>query len=379
MKSAEFLTNLQSEMEDVFSHLHANPEVSWKESQTTSFLARQLEDIGLRVTTFAAFTGVIGEWGPLIAPVVALRADIDALWQEVDGVWRANHSCGHDAHMTMVLGAIKWIHHFMPDPEVRIRVLFQPAEEMGEGAQRFAEYGALEDVAYLFGIHVRPIQELHVGKMAAAIYNGASTEIRGKITGISAHGARPHLGVNAIEVAFSILQAIQSIHMDPMVPHSVKMTQIKAGGENANIIPDSALFAIDVRAQTNALMDNLLEQVEERITAIAKMYQAKAQLTRTGQTIAAEVSREAQKIMASSIVEEMGSEALADDIITAGAEDFHYYSVMNPNLKATMLGVGCGVSPGLHHPYMTFEHRFLIDGAKILANAVMKAIEQLKN
>ncbi len=379
MNNDEFLKTLQSEMEDIFSRLHTNPEVSWKEHQTTSFLVQHLEAIGLRVSTFEAFTGVIGEWGPLTAPVVALRADIDALWQEVDEVWRANHSCGHDAHMTMVLGAIKWIHYFMPDPQVRIRVLFQPAEEVGEGAKRFAEYGALKDVAYLFGVHVRPIQELHVGKMAAAIYNGASTEIKGKITGISAHGARPHLGVNAIEVAFSILQAIQSIHMDPMVPHSAKMTQLQAGGDSANIIPESATFTIDVRAQTNALMDALVEQVEERITAISKMYQAKVQITRTGQTIAAEVSQEAQKIMASSIIEVMGPEALSDDIITAGAEDFHYYSAMNPNLKATMLGVGCGVSPGLHHPHMTFDRRFLIEGAKILANAVMKANKQLQN
>lgn len=90
---------------DIFEHLHANPEVSWKEYETTSFLKQKLEDLGCRTRTFSDCTGVVGEIGSG-SPVVAVRADIDALWQEVNGTFRANHSCGHDSHMTMALGTL---------------------------------------------------------------------------------------------------------------------------------------------------------------------------------------------------------------------------------------------------------------------------------
>lgn len=90
---------------DIFDHLHANPEVSWKEYQTTEYLTEKLKAAGCRTRTFDDCTGVVGEIGEG-SPVVAVRADIDALWQEVDGVFQANHSCGHDSHMTMALGTM---------------------------------------------------------------------------------------------------------------------------------------------------------------------------------------------------------------------------------------------------------------------------------
>jgi len=237
----------------------------------------------------------------------------------------------------------------------------------------------VEDVQYLFGVHVRPIQELPVGKMAAAIRHGASLQLDGQIQGCEAHAARPHLGINSIEVASAIVQSIQSIHLDPTIPFSAKMTRLNAGGESGNIIPGSAVFTLDLRAQTNTAMDDLVGMVEQRIQRAAQSFGAEVNYRRSGRTMAAEVNQDARTILAESITDVLGDEALAPDIVTPGAEDFHYYTALRPEIKATMLGLGCGVTPGLHHPKMTFDRTKIMDGARILTNAVDRARRHLED
>lgn len=373
------LSAIRPELEQFFEHLHQHPEVSWQEFETTKFLAGHLERLGVQVRTFPNRPGVIAEWGPESGPVVAIRSDIDALWQVVDGEWKANHSCGHDAHMTVVFGVVALLRKAFDNPPIRIRALFQPAEEKGEGAIFFCEQGALEAVAMLFGLHLRPVQEIPTGIFAPAILNGAAVHLSGKIHGTAAHGARPHLGVNAIEVAFSILQTIQAMHVNPVVPHSIKMTRITAGGESHNIIPDYAEFSFDIRAQTNQVLGEIVEEAKRRIQGVSTLYGAKVDIGESSRTVAAKGGGLARSILSEAIVACRGDESLSSDIVTPGAEDFHYYSVLNPGLEATMLGVGCNLAPGLHHPNMTFERHAMFDAMVILADAVHRAIQHFES
>ena len=151
---------VENDLKEIFAHLHEHPETSWNEVQTTKYIIDLLEKEGCRVTSFSDCTGLFADIGTG-KPVVAIRADMDALWQEVDGVFRANHSCGHDAHMTMVIGAIRLL--LASKFNGTVRFIFQPAEEKGNGALKMVEKGAIYDVDYLFGIHLRPIQELNTG------------------------------------------------------------------------------------------------------------------------------------------------------------------------------------------------------------------------
>jgi amidohydrolase len=365
----------ESTIYSTFEHLHAHPEISWKEVQTTRYLAERVRALGLKVTTFDDCTGLVAEWGEG-KPVVGLRTDIDALWQEVDGEWRPNHSCGHDAHMTMVLEAVETLIAAGYKPQGTLKILFQPAEEKGTGALKLIEKGVVDDIDYLYGVHLRPVQEMALGDAGPAIYNGAAMFMYGEITGVSAHGARPHLGINVIEVASAIVQGLGQIHTNPVVPATVKMTMLQAGGESYNIIPDRAKFALDLRAQTNQAMDDLVARVNQVIAGVSAMFQARIDVTTGSRMVAAEVSEEAKKLMEQAIVDVLGEDHLRPAPVSPGAEDFHFYTVERPNIKATMLALGCGLQPGLHHPHMSFDRRALLTGVEILARVVVRTFEQ---
>lgn len=363
---------LRPYIKDIFKQLHSIPEVSWQEIKTTAFLKERLEELGYKTVIFSDCTGVVGirGQGPL---TVALRADMDAICHSRGMDRRVIHSCGHDAHMAMVLTAACALQDLPLPDNVKVKILFQPAEEKGEGALRLIEKGVADDLDFLFGVHLRPIQELPGGKATPAIQHGAAEPIYGVIKGVSAHGARPHLGINSIEIAVSLVQLLQSMHLDPLIPSSVKMTRLIAGSENGNVIPGYAQFTLDLRAQTNQQMKNLAQKVEQVIANVALTHGAQIEFTRGADSPAAEISREAQEIMSQAVIDTIGRENLVAPLLTPGAEDFHYYTRQRPHIKATMLGLGCDLQPGLHHPEMHFEQQYLLEGAEILTRAVWYA------
>ncbi|MED1822614.1 M20 peptidase aminoacylase family protein [Brevibacillus agri] len=372
------IKQLQPAIFSLYEHLHRHPEVSWQEVETTAYIARFLQERHCRVTTFDDVTGVVAEWGDLTPGglTVGVRADMDALWQEVNGVFQANHSCGHDAHMTMVLGVLMVLQAQNIQLPGRLKLIFQPAEESGNGALAMVKKQVVDDIDYLYGVHLRPVQEIPRGTAASAIMHGAAGTIFGQIKGDDAHGARPHLGVNAIEVAAAIVEQLKGIHLDPLVPYSVKMTQLSAGSKSSNIIPGSAHFHLDLRAQTNLVIDALFSRVEHILQHVAQLYEVDLSYDITERVYAAEVHEEARQIMAEAIVQTLGADRLEAPIQTPGAEDFHYYTKERPHLRATMLGLGCGLAPGLHHPQMTFDKEALLDGIEILARTVLTTFER---
>lgn len=352
-----------------FDHFHKYPEVSWKEYETTNKIAEILDELEVPYRRFDDVTGLLAEIGEG-EEVIAVRADIDALWQEVGGEFRANHSCGHDANISMVLGALLLLKNEKVNK--RIRFIFQPAEEKGNGANSMIDRGALEDVTYLFGVHLRPIEELPFGKVSPAIHHGAAMFLDGKIKGIDAHGARPHQGKNAIDVTMAIHQALKNLYFSPFESYSAKLTKIQAGGENANIIPGTATFSVDVRAAKNDVLFQMKDQIEKNLDAIQKLFDIEIEREWYDITPGAEVSREAATIAREAIIDVLGEAKLADEVITSGSDDFHFYTVRHPDVKAAMIGIGSDLSPGLHHPQMTFNHDSLLIGAKVIAKALTK-------
>ena len=233
--------------------------------------------------------------------------------------------------------------------------------------------GAVDGVSHLFGVHLRPIEEIPFGKVSPAIHHGAAIFLEGKVKGADAHGARPQQGKNALDPIFALAAFLKTIYFSPYEPYSAKLTKIQAGGDSLNIIPGSAAFGIDMRAQSNAILKELKVRVDSGIRSISELFDVEIEVNWSDYTPAAEVSEEAAALAEEAIREAVGEESFAPAIITSGSDDFHFYTIHRPKLKAAMIGIGADLGPGLHHPDMTFNHDALDVGAKVLACTLRKA------
>lgn len=422
----EWCAQHAEEIKAMYSQLHGMAETSWQEHETTAYITRHLEALGLRTTAFTAHTGAIGAWdGPRAGRTVALRADIDALWQSVDGEWRANHSCGHDAHMTMVYSAVRCLKEIgYALPAGRLLAVFQPAEEVAEGALALVRSGALDEVDCMLGIHVRPQLELEFGRASSAIYHGGVAHVHGRIKGRQAHAARPEAGANAIEAFAAIVTAIQAIRTEEAqsgngtAGESCKVTVARIPNESVNLIPDEVEFVVDIRAATRERLIYLAERVQKAAEQAGHTGQAgqpeqarqqgqvgqpeqaghlgqAGQPEQTGQAghpgpasgieVQAQWSIKAspaipnaymEQVVGNAIEQVLGPQGWAPPVVTPGAEDFHFYPAELGSLQATMVGLGSGLSPGLHHPQMAFNLDALAIGTSIMALAAIQLLEE---
>lgn len=361
-------------VKELYKTLHQMPEVGMHEYKTSAFLAEQLEKLGYKVTRGIGGTGVIGEIkGAEPGPVLMLRADMDALPFVIDGKPTCIHACGHDGHCSMVLSAAS----VLKDKIKRgtLKILFQPAEETLDGALAVIKSGAIEGVDMMLGLHIRPIQDLPYGKLSPAVKHASSTFAEIHVTGKSCHASRPHLGINAIEVAAAIINAAAAIKINPNIAWSCKPTIIHGGGTATNIIPDSAVIKFDLRSQTNPDMTELLNKLRTVVENTAAAYGTKAEMLLPGGVIpAANLNKELTAEVAECIAEVVGKENLADEINNPGGEDFHYYASKYPNLKAAYFGVGVAAEPGLHDPKLHFNIDGLQAGVDVLVKMTLKKL-----
>ncbi|WP_160725731.1 amidohydrolase [Bacillus sp. USDA818B3_A] len=379
MNPLDFIEQHKNELLRTYQDLHDLAEPSWGEEKTSSYIAEKLQTAGFKLNRFKDHYGLIAEIPGESNQVIALRADMDALVQEVNGTVRPNHSCGHDGHSTMVLYTALAFAASGLNPEYTLRFIFQPAEEKGAGALKMMDDGALENVQLLFGTHVRPISELPYMTASPVIIHGAAGTIRGIIKGRQAHAARPNEGINVIEAAALLVQNLKEIDLQTEVPYSIKMTQLHTESDATNVIPETAQFALDVRAQSNEVMSVLQQRAKTAMEQAGDQTGAAFTWSMKEFVPAASKNEKAMKIAEKAIVEILGRENLVPICISQGAEDFHFYTANNPGLAATMVGLGCGLTPGLHHPEMKFNLDALIYGTKILTQTILNALQTTNN
>lgn len=366
---------LDRQILDWHAWLDDHPEPAWQEHATTDYLVARLEELGIPTRRLEGRTGGFAELGE--GPRwIGLRADLDAIWMGEDDGY-AVHSCGHSAHMAMALGAMQLLAQdadALPDG-TGVRLLLQPAEETGVGALELIQQGALDGMTHLFGMHLRPVEELEVGRFAPALHSGASVTGVVTITGEAAHGSRPHLARNPVDALVALHQVLPTLRYAPGESYSAKITRLRAGGRSLNVIPGTAEAALDVRAQRNAVIEELQERISAAGVGIGQTYGVEVTVDWRDLTPAAEVHPEAAQIFATAIGEVAGADRLVDEIVTPGGDDFHYYSYGRPELRSALLAVGAGVDPGLHHPEATYDTSVLGTGARILARAVRLAAD----
>ncbi|HYG04369.1 MAG TPA: M20 family metallopeptidase [Chryseosolibacter sp.] len=350
-------------------HLHANPELSYKEYKTAKYVAEQLHAVGLNPTEGIATTGLVVEikGKNSESKTIALRADMDALpiIEANDVIYKSQepgvmHACGHDVHTSSLLGTAMILNEIKDEFEGTIRLLFQPGEEKNPGgASYMIRDGALENPrpSGIVGQHVFPL--LDVGKIGfrEGMYMASCDEIYLKVIGKGGHGAAPELAVDPIVIASHIIIALQQIisrNASPKQP--TVLTFGKIIGEGAtNIIPNEVNIAGTFRAMNEDWREAALLKIKRMAESIAEGMGGKCDV---------DISRGYPYLQNDPLLtrrikacaeQYVGKENVVDIDITLGAEDFAYYSQVIP-ASFYRLGTrnqGKGITSYVHTP--TFD------------------------
>ncbi|HUP90210.1 MAG TPA: amidohydrolase [Longimicrobiales bacterium] len=385
-------TAFESELIELRREFHRHPELSYEEVRTSAECARRVEALGYNVRKNVAKTGLVADLQNGKGPVVALRADMDALpIQEMNDVdYRSTvkgvmHACGHDAHMTMLIGAARLLSDAKERgdlPAGTVRLLFQPSEECADeenksGAIRMIEEGVFDDVAAVFGLHIGA--HLPFGKFmvnTGAIMAGNDT-FTITIKGRSAHAARPHEGIDAIVLAAHVVTACQTIvsrHVDPFREGVVSIGMI-GGGTAENIIADRVTLKGTLRYFDADIRKTIRTELT-RACEIAKTLGGDYEMDmRDGYPPV--VNDEA---MTGVVRRALGVEHSVEEMVPMmGAEDF---ALMLQHAPGTFIWVGAARADKPrehHHPEFDIDERMLAQGASALAAIAIEAMKTVNS
>ena len=264
------------ELREIRKEIHRNPEIGNREFKTSSLVENYLNSLGIE-TKHLAGTGIVGELiGKKEGPVVALRADMDALpvtehtgcdfASRVPGMM---HACGHDVHTTALLGAAKLLAAHRDELPGNVRFFFQPDEEGDGGAQRMIQEGCMENVSAVFGAHVDPaIPAGQIGIRYGKFY-AASDSMDVFIHGKSAHGATRELGIDAIEAACKMIPELLDLPKILLPEKSAVSIGAIQAGTVRNIVADHAEFHGIIRTLGRDSRDKLLSTLREKLYGIS--------------------------------------------------------------------------------------------------------------
>ncbi|MCP9834471.1 amidohydrolase [Cyanobium sp. Aljojuca 7A6] len=367
-------------------HIHRHPELSGHEQQTAALVAGELRRLGWEVREGVGRTGVVAELGPLGAPLVALRADMDALpIEERTQLAYASsrqglmHACGHDIHTTVGLGVAQLLASVADRLTARVRLLFQPAEETAEGAAWMRADGAMDDVQALFGVHVFPSLEVGTVGVRSGSLTAAAGELEVEVLGEGGHGARPHQSTDAIWIAARVVSGLQeaiSRRLDPLHPVVVSFGLIE-GGKAFNVIADHVRLLGTVRCLDLEVHAQLPGWIEDTVHALCRGHGGEARVHYRCISPPVHNDPELTQLVADAAVALLGrSRVQWLEQPSLGAEDF---AELLANTRGTMFRLGVagpgGCSP-LHSNSFDPDEGCLEVGIKVLALSLLRWMER---
>lgn len=342
--------------------LHEIPELGLNLPKTCAYVTKKLEELGIEPHRCGKY-GIVAEIrGEEPGPVLALRADMDALPFVQDGKPVCIHACGHDAHTSMLLAAASRMVGRVK--KGTLKLLFQPGEETLDGALEMIENHAIDDVDIIIGAHIRPLQDLPAGKCCAAVNHSASCPTFVTVHGKSCHASRPHLGNSALYMGTAIVQAANAFWLDPRSAWSIKATQFHADQGAVNSVPDKCTIGFDMRASTNEDMDAAKAMIKRVAEHVSAAMGGTAEVRYGGFCPAAVYDDDVKEAISDVIREQLGEDALAPEC-GGGGEDFHHFKLHKPSIKAGYFGVGVAAAPGLHNATLHFDEKYLDMGVKV--------------
>ena len=333
--------------------IHQHPEVSGEEHETTVFLKAYLKNLGVEPLNYPLKTGLIAEIGSGY-PIIALRADIDALpIKEKTGLPYASdngamHACGHDFHQTSLLGAAQLLKEREAELKGTVRLIFQPAEENFQGAYQVIEAGGIEGVLAIIGYHNNPhLKPGQIGLRSGAIMAGVE-QFRVDVKGVSSHAARPDLGVDTVLVTTTIINNLQQIvarTVSPFESAVLSVTHIEVGN-TWNVLPAAGFFEGTIRTFEPTVREAVIARFEKVVQATADQFGAEVEIswgnspyvTYNDQTLTPLIFENSKSF--AEVIETLPS---------TGGEDFAAYQKEIPGVFAFVGSNGEEDAPDWHH------------------------------
>jgi len=395
---ADLKSNIQQLARDFFTetvenrrHLHQNPELSFEEFETSAFVKRKLEDLGIPYQSMAN-TGVVGIIkGELESDkVIALRADMDALpIQEVEGRTYGSknagimHACGHDVHTSSLLGVAKILQQLKSSFGGTVKLIFQPGEErLPGGASLMIKEGVLQnpEPAAIIGQHVMPLIEVGKVGFRSGQYMASCDELFMTVKGLGGHGAQPHQNIDPIAITAQIITALQQVvsrFADPRIPTVLSWGKIIGNGAT-NVIPDEVYlegtfrtFNEEWRAEAHQKMVKMAVGIAESMGATCKFEVCKGYPFLVNEPVLTESSRAFAK-------EYLGEENVVELELWPAAEDFAYYS-QETNACFYRLGTGNkekGIQSAVHTPTFDIDENALQLSIGLMSYITIKQLSE---
>jgi amidohydrolase len=366
-------------------HLHQFPELSNREFKTAAFIVERLKNLGFEIKTGVAKTGVIAIMkGGKPGPVVALRADMDALpvTERVNIPFASKvttefsgqqvgvmHACGHDTHVAVLLGTASVLAQMKKDVPGTVMFIFQPAEEGapdGEegGARLMVKEGVLDNpkVEAIFGLHINSATEAGTIKYKSGAMMASTDAFNIKVKGKQTHGGYPWGGIDPIVVSAQIIQGLQTIvsRQSELVKAPVVITVGAIhSGVRFNIVPEEAEMIGTIRTLDAQMRVNVMERIKRTATSIAQSAGATAEVSIDNRTLVTYNTPELLKQMLPSLEAAAGKEKIVEMEWVTGGEDFSFFGEKIPSLFFYLGGMPEGQDPTTAAPHHTPD--FIID------------------
>ncbi len=383
-------SDLKEKVTDIRRKIHQNPELSFKEYETSKFVQNELERIGVSFQTGIAGTGVVGliQGKNPESKVVALRADMDALpiQEENDISYKSKntgvmHACGHDVHTACLLGSAEVLNSLREEFNGTVKLIFQPGEErLPGGASLMIKDGVLKNPSPtgIIGQHVYP--ELPVGKIGirSGMYMASCDELHVEIIGKGGHAALPHLCIDPVLIASQIVVALQQVvsrNGNPATPSVLSFGKVEANGAT-NILPDKVKLAGTFRTFDEDWRMRAHQLMKEMATGIAISMGGQCNFDiGVGYPFLSNDQRISETFR-NSALELLGSENVVDLDLRMTAEDFAYFAQEIPGCFYR-LGVAASENekaPGLHTSTFNVDESALEVGMALMAFSCVKEL-----
>ncbi|MCB5034554.1 amidohydrolase [Streptococcus mutans] len=374
---------IYEKLREIRHYLHQHPEISENEFETTAFIKKHLKDLGIEPLDYPLKTGVIAEIGSG-QPIIALRADIDALpIIEKTGLAYASkngamHVCGHDFHQTSLLGAAQILKEREAEIKGTIRLIFQPAEENFQGAYQVIKAGGIEGVSAIIGYHNNPhLKPGQIGLRSGAIMAGVE-QFEVTVAGTSAYAARPDLGVDTVSAITTMIQNLQQIVSRTVSPFDsavLSVTHIDVG-TTWNVLPAKGFFEGTIRTFDPKIRLAVINKFTKIVETTAEQFGAQVSIqwgnspkvTYNDATLTPLIFENSKTF--AQVIETLPS---------TGGEDFAAYQEKIPGVFAFVGSNGADNAPDWHHDDFIVKDEALPTAVNYFVENAFKLLEYYRS